>query len=331
MWIQECRHLYSDVLHRRTKQPVRVEELEKELLRLTDRKRIVPEALSLIEEGILWPYPHWWPKLSRQLTSPVPLPLRLNSSDGRQKAVEDLLAPLKHIEVVSILLRFTCPREFGVMSPPALGLLAIVPGRGRDSVSQYCHYLSVLGRLRDCYQGRSGLENIADYDMALWTAAHLEGPDIVDRLRDEMEQDDDFQQIRLGNLMESLACKSRASINGRLLLAEALLPHDHVAAAVIVARCYEQIMHKAGERVGRRILFRREGNPVGEQLAAIEDELRRIGVDSDQLAYWWGLRIKAIHGHEESRTGELHKITWAETKRFLAGVRKLARTFAAAK
>src|SRR5271166_3111514 len=130
MWIQECHQRYAEVLRRKTKKPVRLDELEVAIVELTGRKHVVPEALSLIEKGDYWPYPDWWPKLSRELKSPIPLPAQLESLEDKQRAIEALLLPVKHIEVVSILLRFTCPKEFGIMSPPVLGLLGIVPDRG---------------------------------------------------------------------------------------------------------------------------------------------------------------------------------------------------------
>lgn len=325
MWIQECNALYPEVLGHKAKKTVRLKELEAAILKLNDRRQIVPEALSLIEEGDYWPYPDWWPKLSGQLKSAIPLPAQLGSLGDKERTIEALLLPLKHIEVVSILLRFTCPKEFGIMSPPVLGLLGIIPGLG--STYQYLRYLSDLVRLRELYQGRSDLNRIADYDMALWAAAHLEGPDDAARLRDEIEQDKDFQQIRLGNLMEGLASKWRTSIGGRLLLAEALLTHDHVAAAVMVGRCYEQIIRKASDLVGRKIVFGHQENPIGKQLAVIENELRQTVVIPCQLASWWPLRNDAVHGVRDPRTGDLRDISRKDTEKFLAGVQQLARVF----
>ena len=285
-----------------------------------------PEALWLVEEGDLWPYPEWWPKLSKELKSPIPLPGQLKSPQDKKKAVENLLVPLRHIEVVSIVLRFIFPEEFGIMSPPVLGLLNVVPGP--DSVSQYLRYLSALGKLRERYQQKIGLKNIADYDMALWTAAHLEGPDDVDRLRDEMEKDKDFQEIRLSNLLEGLGARWGPSIRKRLLLAQALLRHDHVAAAVIAARCYEQIICHVGKLVRKDIVFGVKTNPVGQQLRVIadEDEVRRRGVNFEKLNFWL-LRCDAVHGIPSPQTGQLLEIREGATGKLLRGVQELRESF----
>lgn len=70
---------------------------------------------------------------------------------------------LKNIEVVSIVLRFIDPVNFGIISPPvrcALGLKA------KDSyVDEYLDYLSVLRMYAKEYE----FERAADADIALWT------------------------------------------------------------------------------------------------------------------------------------------------------------------
>ena len=325
MWIQECHGLYNQVLDRKTHKRTDPVALEIALSPARNTMQVGPEELQLIEEDKFWPYPDWWPKLSKDF-GPIPLTQPLKSRKDKRKAVEDLLVPIQQIEVVSIVLRFVFPEEFGIMSPPVLRLLNVVPGP--DSVRQYLRYLSVLGKLRERYQQSSGLKNIADYDMALWTAAHLDWPDDADRLHKEMDQDKDFQKIRLSNLMVGLGSRWGATIHERLLLARALRSKDHVSAAVIVARCYEQIIHHVGKRVGYQIpRFGKKEKRVQDQLKELAQKIEalRRGVKIADLDFW-KLRNEAVHG-ENRRTGKLIEISKERTRRFLKGVEKLGGSF----
>ncbi|MBI4464428.1 MAG: hypothetical protein HY647_06960 [Acidobacteria bacterium] len=326
MWIQECHQRYNQILSRKTKKPTDPIGLEIALWESRKTKQVGPEELRLIEEDELWPYPDWWPKLSKDFGTPILLPPTLASIQDKERAVMDLLVRIKHIEVVSIVLRFIFPEEFGIMSPPVLRLLNVVPGR--DSVRQYLRYLSVLRKLRERYQQSSGLRNIADYDMALWTAAHLEWPD-DDDLLSKMDQDKHFQGIRLSNLMEGLGSRWGASIRERLLLARALLSKDHVAAAVIVARCYEQIIRHIGKRAKHPIQIGKKENGVHKQLKELAQtkEVLRRGVKLAELDLW-DLRKDAVHGPEKGESDEISK---ENTKKFLKGVEKLRVVFNATK
>ena len=139
MWILECHGLYSQVLSRRTHKRADPVALEIALSHARKTMQVGPEELQLIEKDIYWPYPDWWPKLSKDF-GPIPLTQPLKSRKDKRKVVEDLLVPIQQIEVVSIVLRFVFPEEFGIMSPPVLRLLNVAPGP--DSVRQYLRYLA---------------------------------------------------------------------------------------------------------------------------------------------------------------------------------------------
>lgn len=94
-------------------------------------------------------------------------PSKGSSLNRWHEIVAKLYEHLHHIEVVSIILRFVNPEEFGIISPPVLSFLQLAPHE--DGVSDYRHYTEVLRRMRDHH----GLARVADVDMALWSAAQL--------------------------------------------------------------------------------------------------------------------------------------------------------------
>ena len=111
--------------------------------------RVGPEDLRCIEDSPAWTYRSWWPRLSAALDPPVALPPDLTDPAAKRRAVQDLYDRLNHIEVVSVLLRFYCPPEFGIISPPVASLLNLVPCDPHPRY--YCRYLDVLDDLRRHY------------------------------------------------------------------------------------------------------------------------------------------------------------------------------------
>ena len=227
MWIQECPGLYKEFVERASGKPTEPDRLEQALSGAKAKRQVGSEELRIIEESPDWPYPHWWPRLSTEFGEPVRLPR------DKETAVRSLQGRIKYIEVVSIALRFIFPEEFGVISPPVIGLLNLGPGK--DHEEQYLRYISVLEDIRQHYEG---LEDIADVDMALWVAAHLDWTEYP-AILEEMHQDRALQEIRLRNMLDGLGRYWKRSERARLTLAEVLLKHDHVLAALIAARCFE--------------------------------------------------------------------------------------------
>ncbi len=229
MWIQECRGLYKEFVERVSGKRVAPGRLEERLSEAKNKRRIGSEDLRTIEESPDWPYPQWWPRLSAQFGEPLLLPR------DTDQIVRSLQERIRYIEVVSIILRFVFPQEFGIISPPVIGLLNLGPIR--DHEKQYLRYLSELGKIRQHYEG---LKDVADVDMALWVAAHLGLAEHA--ILGEMQRDQWFQEIRLRNMMDGWCCQD--SEPARLTLAEALQRHDHVLAALIAGRCFESVVEK---------------------------------------------------------------------------------------
>jgi hypothetical protein len=107
-----------------------------------------------------WMVPSWWRyrKCAKKTKG-----LFRESPKNEDHVISVLYGIFKNIEVVSIILRFIDPENYGIISPPvrcALGLKA------KDNyVDEYLDYLSMLRMYAMEYE----FERVADADIALWT------------------------------------------------------------------------------------------------------------------------------------------------------------------
>jgi len=132
-------------------------------------------------------------------------------NEGRpneEKVIRDLLEIFRHIELVSIVLRFIRPDSFGILSPPVEHVLAL--SRGKDHVETYQNYLNDLRKIRDHY----ALATAAEADKALWVLEHKcfveEMKD--ERIKQEFEKDEFMLQLRAKNLVTPLRDLSSARL-----------------------------------------------------------------------------------------------------------------------
>ncbi len=117
-----------------------------------------------------------------------------------QDVIQDLLGIFRHIELVSNILRFICPKSFGILSPPVEYVLAL--RRGKNAVEVYMNYLRNLREIRSKY----GFSRVADVDMALWVLKHkCYDNNMVDAgIKQAFEKDEFMLQLRASNLVEPL-------------------------------------------------------------------------------------------------------------------------------
>ena len=248
MWLTECYELYPELTQLRTRQTYDLPRVEREVRQASSGYLVDAKVLKIIEESAGWSYPTWWPRLSEKITEPVKLK-DLRSAEGKQDAVKLLHSSLMHIEVVSVVLRFLCPEEFGILSPPVMAFVNLPPADTHAHL--YHNYLSVLKKLlRKC----PALKHVANVDMALWSAAHLNYFLPKDRARrDELSKkiwrDEFFQEIRLNNLFDGFGRFWQGTDRERLVLSRSLIAHDSTVAAVIAAKCFED----AADRLGRKL------------------------------------------------------------------------------
>lgn len=106
-----------------------------------------------------WLVPSFW-KLWKELKKTKGLFESLPEEE--KHAAEVLYSIFKNIEVVSIILRFVDPKNFGIISPPVRYALRQSPKE--TYVEEYLDYLMTLRS----YAKEYGIDRVADADMALW-------------------------------------------------------------------------------------------------------------------------------------------------------------------
>ena len=120
-----------------------------------------------LEEFVTKAKQHWWfasfwefPKKDGQIS----LSHRFRELEPRneKQVIEELLHQIKQIELVSIVLRFVRPDDYGILSPPVERILNV--NWGNDAVETYCNYLGDLRAVRREVR----FSRVADADMALW-------------------------------------------------------------------------------------------------------------------------------------------------------------------
>ena len=129
----------------------------------------------------------------------------------RQNAVVDrMLRIFRHIEPVSVVMRFVDPVHFGILSAPVEKLLELGPAHRPQA--RYLKYVKDLRALRDA----RGFKTAADVDMALWVlgevidAEHSRSEWIgqavpgYENWIHEFWNDRRLREIRVRNLTESL-------------------------------------------------------------------------------------------------------------------------------
>lgn len=83
--------------------------------------------------------------------------------EREEHVVDQLLVIFRHIEPVSVVMRFVRPDDYGILSYPVEKILEVSP-----SPQPRRKYLQYVEDLRLVQKGR-GFDRAADVDMALWT------------------------------------------------------------------------------------------------------------------------------------------------------------------
>lgn len=327
MWLAGFLELYGEAYRRVTGRVQEYAKLEQELRSLATTKsaRIEPQQLRLIEDAEcrFWVYPRWWPNASGLLTGNIEMPTDLHTLHGKERAVEGLYAPLRHIEVVSVILRFTYPEEFGIISPPVISLLNLIPARSETHVKHYLRYLGVLADLANRYgRYQASLRSLARVDMGLWAAAHLSTDPGCAALAEGMYTDEFFQEIRLRNLAEGFGSHWSRTDAQRLILARVLLKHDFILAALIASRTFESVVYEIVSRAEIQVL---QCDPNDDSLKSLISSIKAepsllnaLGVLPYELDRWRRCRNDTVHP-KTARTA----MTLERTEGFARGVQKL--------
>ena len=235
----------------------------------------------------------------------------------REKAiVERLLRFFRHIEPVSVVLRFVAPRHYGILSPPVEKPLEMGPAH--KPREKYRKYVRVLRTVRD----ERGFATAAEVDMALWVmreiidAEHSQSEWLertvpeYRRLINAFWTDATLREVRVRNLTEALFGTMTLA-----QLAEALLPNG-------LTRPKQQQILLAGRFAGTEfehavMQLARALPPMGGEDRLARESLMsvvgKLGVPKDTRDRWTrAVRVRnaAVHG-EPLRRGDVDDLLGA--------------------
>jgi NOL1/NOP2/fmu family ribosome biogenesis protein len=327
MWLAEFLKLYPEAYRRVTNKTANYEKLEKKVRSLSSAgfPQITPQQIITIEDeaNLYWTYPKWWPCASKHISGIVELPSDLKSLESKKRAITALYASIQHIEVVSVILRFTYPEGFGIISPPVVSLLNLVPTENETHPDHYVRYLRVLRDLSKKYsKEHPDFSILANVDMALWAAAHLSHHFQFDSLAEEMNRDAFFQEVRLKNLVKGFGSHWTKTEAHRLIFARTVLEYDFILSALIASRAFESIVAEIVSRAGTKSQYSsnrriRLQYLIGK-ICVKPGLLQKLGISEENLNTWRKYRNRAVHPETADQP-----LTQKNARDLVRGVQKL--------
>ncbi len=210
---------------------IHFEQLETALVHVNKTGILSRKDLEEIINDKYWPMGRWWqfPQsfLSTEFEKKIAtLNGRWSTDIGETPKEEEFVRELydifKHIEIVSIILRFVKPDDYGIFSPPTMYMLQLP--YNKDHVSTYLDYLNTLRELKKYYK----FKRVADVDKALWVISHSKGNDA---LRIKFDEDEKIMTIRERHIINSFNNNKKGFEIVLLNMANALVEENRVMVA----------------------------------------------------------------------------------------------------
>jgi hypothetical protein len=200
--------------------------------KLSSKRNLIYSDLQFFKAREHWWFEKFWVFPPAEAIHPALQEKTLNFWNlpkEEAKLISELLDIFKSIELVSIILRFINPRDYGIMSPPVERILDV--RRGSDAIETYLNYVGNLREIAKCFD----FKRCADVDMALWVLHEKCYGQFRDfKIETAYGNDPVFLHIRAKNLVMPLAGLSRAR------LAEALPREMNDLAALIACSEFEK-------------------------------------------------------------------------------------------
>jgi hypothetical protein len=264
--------------------------LEKRFVPLREGQRwLAARDISHIFHPENTPFGRYWPQPNKKdidkALSAKRIVLGFNSQD-RSDLVKSLLSVFHNVGVVSIILRFTHPGQFGVFSTPVLYLVQINRAATVDLYLAYCEELAAWGK-------RFGILTVAETEMAIWSFAEtIKNADTSKEAAAaarSFEDDIWIQRRRAAHIVGPFLRR-----HGRLQLARILLDEDTRLAGKIAADEYERLLGVASMRFCGRPLPAKKG--AAEQLIDELELKQKISLpEKVELSRVWETRNAAVH------------------------------------
>ena len=232
-YLHRCFDLFADVTEIRYGKRQRLEEVERDVQSQLADRALLWEVVRTIYDSTDFDADVFGPLHDRIEDDIKQTTDREWQSLPHDELIKILYGAFRQIEPVSVVMRFICPKRFGIMSSPVATLVGVRPRR--KATATYEAYVKSLREI-----GRShGFERAADVEMALWA---LQVGVLDKRLpaaqREPLEggyrRDRPLRQLATRNLTKQLFAET-----GELDVAEALLDTKPALAAMIAGIEFE--------------------------------------------------------------------------------------------
>ncbi len=292
---------FDDVCRIKFGQQYRFDKLEKSFAYLRSESQwLTASHVEKLFDPKNTPFAHYWPRPNLKQLDSVLRAERLKLSpvgDDPRALIQRLLAIFHNIGTVSLLLRFTYPERFGVLSTPVVAVLQVQRPRSTELYVAYCEELEL-------WQEHFRLRSVAETEMALWTYQELLADeelageilgDGVDAVDSAFGDDVWVQRRRAAQVLRPFLRNY-----GALELARILAEESPRLAAMIAGEEYERRLRAASRR------FYPASNPAGARWAynlidrMVQD--RHVALEQrPRLNEVWEMRNAAVHSDHNSR------------------------------
>jgi hypothetical protein len=297
-YLHRCFHSFRDVIER--KYPGRAFDLPAIERSVKHLRRETP--LSYLDLAQFESPKHWWfekfwvfppehqisPHLKRRKFNFWALP-------NREPDVITLLYEVfRSIELVSIILRFIKPEDYGIISPPVERVLDV--RLESDAIETYLNYLSDLRTIKKHY----GFKRVADADMALWVVHEKCYGEPKDTEIVKAYHGDSFLlELRAKNLMDHFFDQYTYAD-----LARALARFKPKLAAQIGGIAFEQMVRERASVFGDHY--------VDKELQTLIDDLWTDGAIDDLTKGRWHkarrVRNRVLHDKDNPSHNDLESL-----------------------
>jgi hypothetical protein len=306
---------FSDIGDKRWGITLQLEKFEKLFSPVKEgREELSLKHLVAIRDD--YAFANWWkmPEIYEEDLAPLKgVFVRLKPQD--REVIGKLFDLLMNIEIVSCVLRYIDPQNYGILSPPVENLLDV---RGRHKIVRYLNYLGHLEELKNEYN----FQRIADVDMALWSLAnilnysYLRHHSVYSKIYDEYKQTANLvKKIMADNALAQLKEEKP------LYKAELFLDSDYVIAGMIAGRELDLFVKNLCGKCGINLKKRKKtGELVPRSIYELADKLadekwiskgEKIEIEES-----WKLRCDITHKDEIT-------VSRTDVKKMIVGVSKL--------
>lgn len=306
---------FSDIGKKRWGQTLQLDVLEKVFLPVKNcKEELSPKHLEAIRDD--YAFEKWWkmPGIKEEDFSPLE-GIFSKLEPHNKEIVGKLFDLVKNIEIVSCILRFIDPQNYGIMSPPVENILNV---KGKHPIEKYMNYLKNLDELKEEYN----FSRIADVDMALWALANILNyshlrhyPTYYDIYEVYEQTANPVKKIMARNSLEQLKEEKP------LFKAELFLDSDYVMAGLVAGREADLFVKELSKNNGIKLLERTRRMDVRyltvPELAEMFFTRKLITrEEKENIKKWWKYRCDLVHEGKISITPE-------NVKEMIEGINKL--------